>query len=50
MRIDAKRIVLAGYQAILSGPAGGVVGFALTTSAALRDDEKRRRTDANNRF
>ncbi len=28
----------SGYQAILSGPAGGVVGFALTTSAALRDD------------
>ena len=27
----------SGYQAILSGPAGGVVGFALTTSAALRD-------------
>jgi 5-oxoprolinase (ATP-hydrolysing) len=28
----------SGYQAILSGPAGGVVGFALTTSAALCDD------------
>lgn len=34
----------SGYQAILSGPAGGVVGFALTTSAALRDTGDNGRT------
>jgi len=34
----------SGYQAILSGPAGGVVGFALTTSAALRDDRDNGKT------